>query len=117
MSVGDVWEQNAPVNYVVTSPKRMDLYHILPETPDEWTMIAVSIERNGLITALQKGENGRQYWFCFNAKGVNIVTELDWNIGQDGTGKLQYPAPMDIRNVRFWNRALTLDELRKLDND
>ena len=109
--------ENAPVNYVVTSPKRMDLYHILPETPDEWTMIAFSIDSNGLITALQKGEKGRQYWFCFDAKGVNIATELDWNIGQDGTGKQQYPAPMDIRNVRFWNRALTLDELRKLNND
>ena len=106
---------NAPRNYIVTSPKRMDLWDIVPDAEGRnMSMVAVSVDPAGLVTVFQEYANGRQYWFCADAKGINTSSALDWNIGQDGTGKYKCRQPIEVKNFRFWNRALSLDELRKL---
>ena len=106
---------NGPVDYVLTSPRRMDLYEILPENAEEYHLIAVSADPDGLVTVFQKSAKGTQYWFCTDGKDLNPVSGLDWNVGQDATGNYKHRAIMDVSNVRVWDRALTLDELRKLD--
>ena len=104
-----------PVNYVLTSPRRMDLYEILPENADDRHLIAVSVDPDGMVTVFQKSAKGTQYWFGVDGKNLNPVTDLDWNVGQDATGNYKYRAIIDVSNVRVWNRALTLDELRQLE--
>ena len=104
-----------PVDYVLTSPRRMDLYDILPETPDERHLIAVSVDSDGQVIVFQKSAQGTQYWFTVDGRSVNPVSGLDWNVGQDATGNYKHRAIVDVSSVRVWDRALTLDELRKLD--
>lgn len=106
---------NGPVDYVLTSPRRMDLYEIMPEDPDERSLVAVSVDPDGMVTVFQKSAKGTQYWFCVNGKNLNTVTGLDWNVCQDATGNFKHRAIMDVSNVRVWDRALTLDELRQLE--
>lgn len=106
--------QNAPRSYMTPKTDRMELGDILVGN-DEETLLAVSIDPAGMITVFQKNcGNGQSCWFCADATGVRPVSPLPWNLGQDGTGKYRTSATMEIRNFRFWNRALTLDELRKL---
>ena len=107
--------RNAPTDYVVTSPRRMDLFRILPDGKDDRNLIAVSVDPEALVTVFQKCPNGRDYWFCVSGKGINPTTMLDWNVGQDATGRYKYTAEIEVSGVRVWDRALTLDELRKLD--
>ena len=106
---------NAPTSYVVPSPRRMDLYSILPDGKDDRNLVAVSIDPEGLVTVFQKCPNGRDYWFCVSGKGINPATMLDWNVCQDATGKYKHTAEIEVSGVRVWDRALTLDELRKLE--
>ena len=106
---------NGPVDYVLTSPRRMDLYEIVPENADEYGLVAVSVDSDGMVTVFQKSAKGTQYWFTVDGKNLNPVTGLDWNVGQDATGNYKYRAIIDVSNVRVWDRALTLDELRKLE--
>ena len=106
---------NGPVDYVLTSPRRMDLYDILPESADEPTLVAVSVDPDGQVIVFQRSAKGTQYWFTVDGKSVNPVSGLDWNVGQDATGNYKHRAIVDVSSVRVWDRALTLDELRKLD--
>ena len=106
---------SGPVDYVLTSPRRMDLYDILPENADERHMIAVSVDPDGMVTVFQKSAKGTQYWFCVDGRSLNTASGLDWNVGQDATGKYKHTAEIEVSSVRVWDRALTLDELRKLE--
>ena len=106
---------NGPVDYVLTSPRRMDLYEIVPENADEYGLVAVSVDPDGMVTVFQKSAKGTQYWFTVDGKNLNPVTGLDWNVGQDATGNYKHRAIMDVSSIRVWDRALTLDELRKLE--
>ena len=106
---------NGPVDYVLTSPRRMDLYEIVPENADEYGLVAVSVDPEGMVTVFQKSAKGTQYWFTVDGKNLNPVTGLDWNVGQDATGNYKHRAIIDVSSVRVWDRALTLDELRKLE--
>ena len=106
---------NGPVDYVLTSPRRMDLYEIVPENADEYGLVAVSVDPEGTVTVFQKSAKGTQYWFTVDGKNLNPVTGLDWNVGQDATGNYKHRAIIDVSSVRVWDRALTLDELRKLE--
>lgn len=106
--------KNAPRNYITPKTDRMELGDVLVGD-DEETLLAVSIDPSGLITVFQKSyDSGHTSWFCVDAEGIRPVSQLPWNLGQDGTGKYETAAAMEMRNFRFWNRALTLDELRKL---
>ena len=104
---------NAPVDYLVRSPRRIDLFDIVVDRGEN--LVAVSIEPNGLVTVYQRSASGVENWFCI--RGANILTgsPLDWNIGQDGTGRYKHHADFEVARFRFWGRALTLDELRKLE--
>ena len=106
---------NGPVDYVLTSPRRMDLYDILPEDPGEQNLVAVSVDPDGQVIVFQKSAKGTQYWFTVDGRSVNPVTGLDWTVGQDATGNYKHRAAVDVSSVRVWDRALTLDELRKLE--
>lgn len=106
---------NGPVDYVLTSPRRMDLYDILPENPGEQTLVAVSVDPDGQVIVFQKSAKGTQYWFTVDGRNLNPVSGLDWTVGQDATGNYKHRAVVDVSNVRVWDRALTLDELRKLE--
>ena len=103
---------DAPLDFLVRSPRRIDLTEIIPG--GEKTLIAVSIKPDGLVTVYQKGADGREYWFCVKGTGMRIATGLDWNIGQDGKGQYAHHVDFEASRFRFWKRALTLDELRKV---
>ena len=106
---------SGPVDYVLTSPRRMDLYDILPENANEYNLIAVSVGSDGQVIVFQKSASGTQYWFTVDGRNLNPVTGLDWTVGQDATGNYKHRAAVDVSSVRVWDRALTLDELRKLE--
>lgn len=106
--------KNAPRSYVVPNSDRMKLGDLLVGD-GEPTLIAVSVDPAGTVTVFQKsGDSGYRYWFCVDAGGIRPVSSLPWNLGQDGTGRFATPAAATIGRFRFWNRPLTLDELRKL---
>ena len=82
---------------------------------DEKTLIAVSIDPARNVTIFQhSGKSGYANWFCVNAAGIVPNSPLEWIIGQDGTGKYKNSAAIEVSGFRFWDRALTLDELREL---
>jgi len=104
---------NAPVDYLVRSPKRIDLFDVVVDRDEN--LVAVSVEPNGLVIVYQKSANGVENWFCINGTNVHTASGLDWNIGQDGNGNYKHHADIEVGRFRFWDRALTLDELRKLE--
>ena len=104
----------APTTYVVPKSDRMDLGDVLIGDGEE-TLVAVSIDKAGIITVFQHSyDTGRSYWLCNGASGINPWSQLPWNLGQDGTGKYKTPTVAKISGFRFWTRALTIDELLKL---
>ena len=106
--------QNAPLSYLVTNSKRMDVgAFIFPA--GEKTMIAVSVDPDGAVTFFQKNAAGQNNWFCVNAAGVRPLSPNDWVIGQDSTGKDKCNMPIEVTGFRFWDRALTIPELRAVE--
>ena len=104
--------KNAQRDYLVRHSNRIDLTDIL--IGQEMCLVAVSISQDGFVTVFQKAADGHEYWFRVKATGLLTKGGFDWNIGQDGAGKYKHHADFEVKNFRFWNRALTLDELRKL---
>ena len=104
---------NAPRDYLVRSSKRIDLFDIVVDRGEN--LVAVSVEPNGLVTIYQRSAKGVENWFCIKGTNVHTASPLDWNIGQDGTGNYKHHADIEVGRFRFWDRALTLDELRKLE--
>ncbi len=103
--------KNASLDYLVRHSNRIDLGDIVPGK--EMSMVAVSIRPDGFVTVFQKAADGSEYWFRVKVAGLQTKGGFDWNIGQDGAGKYKHHADFEVKNFRFWNRALTLDELRK----
>ena len=106
-------DKNQPTTFLANEQGRLDIGQF-DFAAGKKTLIAVSIGRNGLVTFLQRHSDGNTYWFSVEREGLVTKTDLDWNIGQDGTGIYQHHPAAKISGFRFWNRALTLDELRSL---
>ena len=62
----------------------------------------------------QKHPDQQKYWYSLAADGIVCASGLDWNIGQDGTGKFGLKTPAKISRFRFWDHALTTEELQSL---
>jgi len=107
--------KNAPRDYLVRSPHRIDLGDIVVGRGNN--LVAVSIAPEGFVTVFQKTADGSEYWFRVKVAGLLAKSGFDWNIGQDGTGKYKHHADFEVKNFRFWNRGLSLDELRKLKQE
>ena len=105
--------EKMPVTFLAKQRGRLDL-HQFDFVAGKMTLIAVSVGRDGLVTLYQMHPDGNGYWFSVESKGLKCKTGLDWNIGQDGTGRYQHKTLGKIIDFRFWNRALTLEELRSL---
>lgn len=102
-----------PVTFLAKQKNRLDLYQFDLDA-NKKSLFAVSVGREGLITLLQKHPDGNTYWFSVKQDAVVSQTNLNWNIGQDGTGIYQHHPSAKISGFRFWNRPLTLEELRSL---
>ena len=105
--------RNQKPNYLAPNEKRLDLYDF-DFAAGKKMLLACSVGDNGLVTILQKHPDGHTYWVSVSAEGIKCNSALDWNIGQDGTGNYKAKPLGKISDFRFWNRALSLDELRSL---
>lgn len=105
--------RNQPKVFLAPKPDRLDLFSFFLPAGKK-SLLACSVGRNGLITLLQKHPDGRTYWFSVNKAGILCRSALDWNLGSDGTGQVRPDGIGKISEFRFWDRALTLDELRSL---
>ena len=106
--------KNAPRTYLVPKSDRMELSDVLVGDGEE-TILAVSIDPKGMVTVYQHSlESDQRYWFCNDAAGIRPVSQLPWNLGQDGTGRYKQGSELCVSSFRFWDRALKLDELRKM---
>ncbi len=106
--------EKLPVTYLANIPGRLDLQQF-DFIPDHKTIIAVSIGRDGLVTLFQKTADGNCYWFSVAHNGFICKTDLDWNIGQDGTGLYGHKCVGKVSSFKFWNRPLTHEELLLLE--
>ncbi|MBQ7652101.1 MAG: hypothetical protein IJS15_14160, partial [Victivallales bacterium] len=104
---------NRPVTFLAKQRNRLDLYQF-DIVAAKKIIFAVSVGRDGLVTLLQKHPDGNTYWFSVEQDGIVLQSSLNWNIGQDGTGIYQHHPSAKISGFRFWNRPLTLEELREL---
>ena len=102
-----------PTDFILDRAGRVDFYGF-QSVAGKKTVIAGSVGKNGVITLFQKHPDQQNYWISFASDGVFCASDLDWNIGKDGTGKPSYRAPAKISRFRFWDEALSLDELRNL---
>ncbi len=100
--------------FLTPQPGRLDLWGFDFDA-EQPTLIAVSVGREGMVTLFQKHSDGHAYWFSVEDDGLACRTDFDWTLGQDGPGK--YPCAPSARfgGFRFWNRALSLDELQSLE--
>jgi len=102
-----------PATFLAPRPDQLDLFSFLLP-PGKKNMLACSVGRNGLITLMQKHPDGYTYWFSVKSKGILCRSAFAWNLGQDGTGSCKNNAFGKISRFQFWDRALSLDELRQL---
>ena len=103
-----------PLNFLAKQEGRLDVGQF-DFIAGKKSLLAVSVGRDGLVTLLQKHPDGNTYWFSVERDGLITKTGLNWNIGQDGTGIYQHHPAAKVSGFKFWNRALTLDELRSLN--
>ena len=106
--------KDRPAAFLSKQQGRLDLYHF-DFVAGKKSLLAVSVGRDGLVTILQKHSDGNTYWFSVERDGIVAKSNLNWNIGQDGTGIYQHHPSVKISGFRFWNRPLTLEELRSLE--
>ena len=102
-----------PADYLAPKPERLDLWGF-GSVPGKRTLVAASVGRDGLVTLLQKHPDGHTYWFSVKRAGLRLRSGDAWFLG---TGEAD-PATSaawtygKIYRFRFWDRALTLEELR-----
>ncbi len=103
-----------PADFLAPNPARLDVGPF-DFVAGQKTLLAVSVGRNGLVTFFQRHPDGNVYWFSVEMDGLDFRSELDWNIGQDGTGACGPKSVSKISDFRFWNRPLSLEELRSVE--
>ena len=92
--------------------KRLDLNKFV-HIDNEWLFFAVT-RRKGDIFFIQGFSDGRFYWMTDKCSDLAILSEFPWTIGQDGTGKYKFKLDFDLDDFAFWNRSLSLFELKKI---
>ncbi len=108
-----------PADYLAPKPERLDLWGF-GSAADKPTLVAASVGRDGLVTLLQKHPDGHTYWFSVKRAGLRLSSGRDWILGwdnaEDARGDVVRIRPYGkIYRFRFWDRALTLEELRALE--
>ena len=93
---------------------------------DQWWLCAMTVNRRGNAIVHVGSPDGKLFFGSESLIGENlgktgqmngnIDSPLPWNIGQDGTGKFGPQLNADIDELRIWNRALTLNEVKSLFN-
>ncbi|KZX02222.1 hypothetical protein JL49_01500 [Pseudoalteromonas luteoviolacea] len=79
--------------------------------------MVATFDRNGSATLYAGSPTGELNIISGSIADVgDITSSLDWNIGQDGTGRYKYNLKADLDDFAVWGRALTLDEVRTLYN-
>lgn len=76
--------------------------------PGQWHHLAVSFDRDGLMTAY---ENGAFVGFESLASIDNIDSGLPFTINQDGTGTYGYEFDGTFKDIRVWNAVIPNDVL------
>jgi hypothetical protein len=74
----------------------------------QWHHLAVTVDRNGDITAYQDGSITDQTTII---GGIEIDSDLGLCFGQDGTTTYSHGIEMSLSEVRMWNLALTQDAI------
>ena len=117
---------NIGLNLADVSQQRVDVtqFNI---APDQWWFCAVTVNRQGNAIVYVGSPDGKLFFGSESLIGESlgkkagqmngsIDSPLPWNIGQDGTGGFRSQLNADMDELRIWNRALTLDEVKTLFN-
>ncbi|WP_105171908.1 alkaline phosphatase family protein [Pseudoalteromonas sp. T1lg24] len=82
-----------------------------------WWLLVATFDRNGVATMYAGSPTGELNIIAGDIVNVgDINSELNWNIGQDGTGNYTYNLKADLDDFAVWRRALSLDEVRTIYN-
>lgn len=80
-----------------------------------WWFLAATFDRESNAILYAGSPDGTMYILSDHISDVgDISSDLPLNIGQNGTGNHFHNLDADIDDLAIWNRALTLDELRRL---
>ncbi len=79
-------------------------------SPNEWHHLAVSFDRDGLMTAYEDGAPVGFYWM--QSIG-DINSGLPLIINQDGTTNYNYDFDGSIKDIRIWNAVIPDSTLRQ----
>ncbi|MBQ4848440.1 alkaline phosphatase family protein [Pseudoalteromonas sp. MMG005] len=83
-----------------------------------WWLLVASFDRQGVATLYAGSPSGELNIIAGDISNVgDISSELDWNIGQDGTGRYHYNLKADLDDFAVWRRAITLSEVRAIYNN
>ncbi|KZN40996.1 alkaline phosphatase family protein [Pseudoalteromonas luteoviolacea] len=104
------------INIASTSADRKDIDPI-DYTFNGWWLLVATFDRDGSATLYAGSPTGELNIISGSIEDVgDISSSLDWNIGQDGTGRYKYNLKADLDDFAVWGRALSIDEVRTLYN-
>ena len=104
------------INIASSSADRQDIDPI-DYTFNGWWLLVATFDRKGVATMYAGSPTGELNIIAGDISNVgDIKSELNWNIGQDGTGSYTYNLKADLDDFAVWRRALTLDEVRTIYN-
>ena len=79
----------------------------------QWNFYAVIVRSDGVVQFCQGRHDGKFHWVADSSEGADFDSGLPFYLGQDGTGKYPKGGHGGFDEFKIWNRALTLDEVRR----
>lgn len=78
----------------------------------QWNYYAVTCRPDGVVMFYQGRSDGKLHWMADQAAGVLLASGLPFHLGQDGTGTYLRGGHGGFDELKLWNRALTLSDVR-----
>ena len=83
--------------------------------PNQWVMLAVSADSEGIVRFANGGADGRFYFMAEHSPDAKFSPgNVPLVLGQDGDFGMPYSMDGMIDDMAVWNRALSMDELRSI---
>ncbi len=82
---------------------------------NEWTFIAVTAQKGGNAMLFVGTQNGRLAFISDDISEIkSFSSNLNWNIGNDGTGNYKCKLNGETKGFQYWPSVLTIDQINEL---
>ena len=107
-------EQQSTEQNLAVRINGLDLTPMPFQADGQWHFAALAVDRSADAVLYLGAPDGRLASAVRKLEGLGDLNNLDWFVGQDGTGTAPDPFAGEFDELMVWNRALSNRDVKKL---